>query len=204
MPLKLCARCIPGRGSRFRAFQTCEPFQRPHPEGQSPLSRNHWVREEPLPPIGGRPVRLLQTKTELAGRNFFAASCLLLQSIEVMKMMKKTVLALFGLVIAFALVAPPKANAQVAIGIGVGVPRPAYGYVVAPPPYAYAPAPYVAYAPGYAYPYGYDFYVGRGYGYGYGRYGWHGGYGYRGRGFEGRGYEARGGRGFVGRGGYRR
>jgi len=39
--------------------------------------------------------------------------------------MKKTLLVLFGLVLAFALAAPPKASAQVAIGIGVGP----YGYV---------------------------------------------------------------------------
>jgi hypothetical protein len=65
-------------------------------------------------------------------------------------MLKKTVLAMFGLVFALALVAPPKANAAVVIGVGVA-PRPGYGYVVARPrPYVYvAPAPFVAYAPGY-------------------------------------------------------
>lgn len=68
-------------------------------------------------------------------------------------MMKKAVLALFGLVFALVLVAPPKANAEVVVGVGV-VSRPAYGYVVARPrPYVYvAPAPYVAYGPGYVYP----------------------------------------------------
>jgi hypothetical protein len=72
---------------------------------------------------------------------------------EVTEMLKKTVLALFGLVFAMALITPPKANAEVVIGVGVGA-RPAYGYVVARPrPYVYvAPAPYVAYAPGYVYP----------------------------------------------------
>lgn len=66
-------------------------------------------------------------------------------------MLKKLLIALFGLVLAVALIAPPKANAAVVIGVGA---RPAYGYVVARPhsyPYV-APAPYVAYAPGYVYP----------------------------------------------------
>jgi len=68
-------------------------------------------------------------------------------------MFKKTVLALFGLVFAMALVAPPKANAAVVVGVGVAS-GPGYGYVVARPrPYVYvAPAPYVAYGPGYVYP----------------------------------------------------
>jgi hypothetical protein len=68
-------------------------------------------------------------------------------------MLKKSILALFGLVFAMALITPPKANAEVVVGVGVGA-RPAYGYVVARPrPYVYvAPAPYVAYAPGYVYP----------------------------------------------------
>jgi hypothetical protein len=72
---------------------------------------------------------------------------------EVREMLKKSVLALFGLVFAMALITPPKANAEVVIGVGVGA-RPAYGYVVARPhPYGYiAPAPYVAYGPGYVYP----------------------------------------------------
>jgi len=111
-------------------------------------------------------------------------------------MMKKTIFALFGLVMVFAMAAPPKASAQVAIGIGLG--RPAYGYVV--------PAPYVGYPPYYdcgyypcAYPYagvvvGGGWY-GRGYGYGYGRgYGYRGGgYGYRGGGYgyRGGGYAAK-------------
>ncbi len=72
-------------------------------------------------------------------------------------MLKKSLAALFGLVFAMALIAPPKANAEVVIGVGV---RPAYGYVVARPHYV-APAPYVAYAPGYVYPP--YVYVGHGY-----------------------------------------
>jgi len=65
-------------------------------------------------------------------------------------MLKNSVAALFGLVLAMALIAPPKANAEVVVGVGVGV-HPAYGYVVARPrPYVYvAPGPYVAYGPGY-------------------------------------------------------
>jgi hypothetical protein len=68
-------------------------------------------------------------------------------------MLKKTVLVLFALVFAVALITPPKADAEVVIGVGVGA-RPGFGYVVARPrPYAYvAPAPYVAYGPGYVYP----------------------------------------------------
>jgi len=66
-------------------------------------------------------------------------------------MKKKMLLAMLGLVFAVALVAPPKANAEVVFGVGVG--RPGVGVVVAAPrPYVYAPAPYVAYGPGYAYP----------------------------------------------------
>jgi hypothetical protein len=54
-------------------------------------------------------------------------------------MMKKMLLALFGLVLGFALVAPSKASAQVSIGVGVGLP----GYaVVQPNPYYVAPAYY--------------------------------------------------------------
>jgi hypothetical protein len=71
-------------------------------------------------------------------------------------MLKKTALALFGLVFAMALITPPKANAQVVAGVGVApfVPRPPYGYVVVQPrPYVYvAPPPYVAYAPRDIYP----------------------------------------------------
>jgi len=68
-------------------------------------------------------------------------------------MVKKTVLALFGLVFAMALIVPAKANAEVVVGVGVGA-RPGYGVVVVHPrPYAYvAPAPYVSYGPGYVYP----------------------------------------------------
>jgi|GEM_PF-1411573 len=58
-------------------------------------------------------------------------------------MMKKMVLALFGLAVAFTLIAPPKASAQVNIGIGVGLP----GYVVVEHrPYYSAPAYYGGYA----------------------------------------------------------
>ena len=71
-------------------------------------------------------------------------------------MLKKTVLALFGLVFAMALITPPKANAQVVAGVGVApfVPRPSYGYVVVQPrPYVYvAPPPYVAHTPRDIYP----------------------------------------------------
>jgi hypothetical protein len=75
-------------------------------------------------------------------------------------MMKRMVLALFGLAVAFTLIAPPKANAQVRIGIGVGLPR----YVVVEHhPYYSAPAYYGDYA--YAAPvYGGGWY-GRGDGY---------------------------------------
>lgn len=76
-------------------------------------------------------------------------------------MLKRTVLAWFGLVFTLALILPPKANAEVVVGVGVAS-RPVYGYVVARPrPYVYvAPAPYVAYGPGYAYsPYFYPRHV---------------------------------------------
>jgi hypothetical protein len=68
-------------------------------------------------------------------------------------MFKKTVVALFGLLFAMALITPPKANAEVGIGVGVAA-RPAYGYIaVRPRPYIYvAPAPYVAYAPAFVHP----------------------------------------------------
>ncbi len=42
-------------------------------------------------------------------------------------MLKKTVLAVVALIFAVALMAPPKANAQV-VGAGPVVHRPAYGY----------------------------------------------------------------------------
>ena len=66
-------------------------------------------------------------------------------------MLKKTVAALFGLVFAMVLIAPPKANAEVVVGVRA---RAGYGYVaVRQRPYVYVvPAPYVAYAPGYVYP----------------------------------------------------
>lgn len=91
-------------------------------------------------------------------------------------MLKRTVAVLFGLVLAMALVTPPKATAAVVVGVGVA-PRSAYGYVVARPrPYGYvAPAPYVAWAPGYVDPpYVYPrLVVGRGYRYAGPRgYGW--------------------------------
>lgn len=95
-------------------------------------------------------------------------------------MLKRTVAALFGLVFALVLVAPPKANAAVMVGVGVrpAYGYPAYGYVVARPrPYAYvAPVPYVSCAPGYVYPpyvYPGRVVIGRGYRYGGPRgYGW--------------------------------
>jgi hypothetical protein len=89
---------------------------------------------------------------------------------EVREMLKKSVVMLFGLVFAVALITPPKANAEVVIGVGVGA-RPAYGYVAARPyPYGYiAPAPYlypgnVVVGVGYARPYGYRYDGRRGYG----------------------------------------
>jgi hypothetical protein len=122
-----------------------------------------------------------------------------LQSIEVWNMLKKTIFALFGLVIAFALVTPPKANAQVRVGIGVGVP---YGYA-AVAPYAYAYPPCYDDDYGYsncAYPYYGGVFVGGGYGYGRGGYYRGGGYGY-GRG-GGYGYGRGGGYGYGRGGGY--
>jgi hypothetical protein len=53
-------------------------------------------------------------------------------------MYKKAALALFGLVFAVALIAPPKATAQIHIGVRIGSPEP-YGMVVV------QPAPYVEY-----------------------------------------------------------
>jgi hypothetical protein len=118
--------------------------------------------------------------TLAANRNFSRPMCFYSLSMEVMKMLKKSLAALFGLVFAMALITPPKANAEVVIGVGLGH-RPVYGYVAARPyvrPYAYvapayvAPAPYVAYPgyvePGYAYaPYVYPgrVVIGRGYRY---------------------------------------
>jgi hypothetical protein len=105
-------------------------------------------------------------------------------NIEGWEMLKKSLIALFALVFAMALVTPPKANAAVVVGVGVGV-RPGFGVVVAQPrPYAYvAPAPYLAYAPGYVYPpvvYPGNVVVGVGFArpYGYRYSGWRG-YGWR-------------------------
>jgi hypothetical protein len=82
-----------------------------------------------------------------------------------MNMIKKTVLALFSLVFALALITPAKANAQVVVR-------------VAPRPYVYVAPPYPAYYGPYAYP-GRVFIGGRWYPrpYAYGyvgphRYGW--------------------------------
>jgi len=65
-------------------------------------------------------------------------------------MLKKTLLAVFGLVMVLAFVTPEKAHAGVAIGVTVGGPvvvRPAYGaYYYAPPVY-----PPVVYARPYVY-----------------------------------------------------
>jgi hypothetical protein len=47
-------------------------------------------------------------------------------------MLKKAALALFGLVLAFTLIAPPKAEARVHIGVSIGSPEP-YGVVVVHP-----------------------------------------------------------------------
>ena len=80
-------------------------------------------------------------------------------------MTKKTVLALFGLVMIVALAAPPKASAQVSVGIGVGVP---YGYVAPVPYYGYDCGYYPYYAPC-VYPYGGVVIGGGWYGGGWGR-----------------------------------
>ena len=53
-------------------------------------------------------------------------------------MLKKIALSVFGLVLAFTLMTPPKAAAQVHIGVRIGSPEP-YGMVVV------QPAPYVVY-----------------------------------------------------------
>ncbi len=79
-------------------------------------------------------------------------------------MMKKVILALFGLVFTVALIAPPKASAQVRIGIGVGLP----GYVVVQPSHYYAAPAY--YGPSYAY--AAPVYGGGWYGRGYSHDGW--------------------------------
>ncbi len=98
-------------------------------------------------------------------------------------MMKKMALALFGLVVAFALATPQKADAQVRIGIGVGNP----GYVVVEHrPYYSAPAYYGDYA--YAAPvYGGEWYGDRD---GYRHEGWRDDRRYEGYRHEGR-YEDR-------------
>jgi hypothetical protein len=130
-------------------------------------------------------------------------------------MIKKSVLALFGLIFAIALATPQKANAQVAFGIGVGP----VGVNVGPG--YYGPYPNCYYAPGYYYPncagYVAPYSVGGYYGGFYGHRGYYGGRGYYGRGerFEHGGYRggyARGGNyahagnyghaGGYGRGGY--
>lgn len=54
-------------------------------------------------------------------------------------MLKKSALALFGLVLAITLMSPPKAAAEVHVGVQIGVPVVPYGAVVV------RPAPYVAY-----------------------------------------------------------
>ncbi|HST10266.1 MAG TPA: hypothetical protein VLL05_07805 [Terriglobales bacterium] len=64
-------------------------------------------------------------------------------------MLKKNLLAVFGLLAVLAFATPQKANAQVAIGVTIGGPvyaRPVYpyryGYVAAPPVYTYRPYVY--------------------------------------------------------------
>jgi hypothetical protein len=109
-----------------------------------------------LPVIGRADIHKLEGIVNTATHNFSLRTGFYFMSMEAWKMLKKTVLALFGLVLAMALITPPKANAEVVIGVGVAA-RPAYGFVVARPrPYVYvAPAPYVAYTPGNVYPYVY-------------------------------------------------
>jgi hypothetical protein len=71
--------------------------------------------------------------------------------------MKRTLIAMFGLAMALSVAVPSRANAEVVVqfNVGPGYARPAYGYIYAHPrPYYYA-RPY-AYAPAYVYPsYGY-------------------------------------------------
>jgi hypothetical protein len=71
--------------------------------------------------------------------------------------MKRTLLAMFGLAMALSVAVPSRANAEVVVqfNVGPGYARPAYGYIYAhPSPYYYA-RPY-AYAPANVYPsYGY-------------------------------------------------
>ena len=66
-------------------------------------------------------------------------------------MLKKLSLTLFGLVFVVALIAPPKATAQVHVGVQFG--GPSYGYIVQQRPYYVYDAPYVVYAPSRAYGY---------------------------------------------------
>jgi len=121
---------------------------------------------------------------------FLARGFSTVQSIEVWHMTKKMIFALFGLVVAFALVTPPTASAQVRVGVGVAVPY--GGYVVGCDPYYYPAGCYGTY--GY---WGGPFIGVYGGGYGWGGRGFYGrgGYGY-GRG--GRVYNYGGGRGFGG------
>jgi hypothetical protein len=65
-------------------------------------------------------------------------------------MFRKSLLAVFGLVLALAFVTPEKAHAGVAFGVTIGGPvvvRPAY-----PDAYRYAYAPPIVYPPAYVYP----------------------------------------------------
>jgi hypothetical protein len=66
-------------------------------------------------------------------------------------MLKKLALTLFGLVFAVALIAPPKATAQVHVGVQFGAPS--YGYVVQQRPYYAYDDSYVVYASNRAYGY---------------------------------------------------
>jgi hypothetical protein len=76
-------------------------------------------------------------------------------------MLKKVSLALFGLVLAFTMMTPTKAEARVRIGVSIGSPEP-YGVVVV------QPAPYVAYDEPYfvAHPWNSGYHEGYYYGHG--------------------------------------
>jgi hypothetical protein len=73
------------------------------------------------------------------------------------KMLKKSLLAVFGLAMALAFATPEKAQAEVAIGVGVSIGGPIYARPVYSYPYAYgyyapAPRPVYVYPRPYVYP----------------------------------------------------